>query len=272
MCTRHGPNVRVTLGSGDSATIVRSGDAIDVNGAACGGATVSNTDRITVTGASGNETVVIDLSGGQFAPGATPEANGTSEIEFSVNLLTGSGDKLRVVGGSGADNIVLGTLGVNLNGDDDADVTPLGVEVFRVAAGGGGDTVSGQGGAGTGQPVATGLGIGGGTGADTLLGGAGNDTIQGGAGPDKIRGVGGNDRLSGGGGDDIIRGGSGDDVQRGRLGRDGLIGGPGKDKLYGGDQADHLNSKDGISGNDTDNGGSGADTCKADPGDTRISC
>src|SRR5436190_9717431 len=76
-CTKQGTTVRVTLGAGDAAGIARSGDAIHVNGSACGTATVNNIDRIAVTGSTGNEKVTIDLSGGQFAPGATSEPTGT---------------------------------------------------------------------------------------------------------------------------------------------------------------------------------------------------
>src|SRR5262249_52277246 len=73
------------------ADIVRQGDAIVMNASPCGAATVNNTDTIEVKPANnGVQSVFVDESGGPFAPGKTAEASGVSEIEFTVDLGTGS--------------------------------------------------------------------------------------------------------------------------------------------------------------------------------------
>ena len=96
----------VTLASGDVATLSVNGAVIQANGAACGAATTANTDTINVVGAAGAETVVVDLSGGQFAPGASVEPSGLSEIEIAVNLAGGT-DTLTFQGSAGADAALL---------------------------------------------------------------------------------------------------------------------------------------------------------------------
>ena len=70
----------------DSAALVRSGNAISVNGVNCGAATVNNTDTIWISGGFGHRSLTIDLSGGAFAPGATSESAGDSEIEIFSDL------------------------------------------------------------------------------------------------------------------------------------------------------------------------------------------
>ena len=84
----------VTVGitaANETATIARTpGGQIEVGGAQCGAATVTNTDKISVTGALGAQAVRIDLGNGGLAPGATAEASGTSEIELEIDLMTGN--------------------------------------------------------------------------------------------------------------------------------------------------------------------------------------
>jgi hypothetical protein len=70
---------------------------------------------------------------------------GSSEIEFSIDLGTGTQDRLTLTGGPGSDSIVFGALGANTNGDDDVDLTLTGVELATVNASEGADTVSGAG-------------------------------------------------------------------------------------------------------------------------------
>ena len=80
--------VSATMTAGAQATLVVVGDEIRFGdpAVACGAATTANTDTITVGGVAGSvETLVIDQSGGAFAPGATAET-GTSEIEISTLL------------------------------------------------------------------------------------------------------------------------------------------------------------------------------------------
>ena len=112
---------------GGSAILRRSGDAVTVDGVDCGG-TVTGTDAITVTGTSGDH-LTISLGGGPFAPGATDEGDGSSEIEITV----GGSVSLVIRGSSGPDMILAGSVPsdfpvdavFDLNGDEatpDADV------------------------------------------------------------------------------------------------------------------------------------------------------
>ena len=159
---------------------------------------------------------------------------------------------------------MIGAAGVNLNGDDDADITPSRVENYTASGADGDDVVSAAGGFGTGTAltlpsslqgdqgddvISSGLAndtIGGGTGTDTLrfpattggvtvslavtaaqnTGGAGTDTITG------IRNVEGttfDDTLTGDGSANVISGSDGDDRLTGGLGDDTLSGGNGSD-------------------------------------------
>jgi len=189
-CTYDAPTltVTVTVGSGESATIARSLDLITLDGVSCGAATVQTTDTIVVNGTGGPTEFAIDLSGGPFEPGATPETDGgASEIEFTVDLSGGT-PTLRIAGGPGADHIVLGSGGLNLNAAEangDADVSISGNPAISLMGGGGDDVLSVAGTSGTGPPgpVATVLG---GDGADRLLGGVGGSTFDGGAGSDEV--------------------------------------------------------------------------------------
>ena len=135
-CSFSASTLTVTLASGDSATISRTADGtFSVVGSGYGGdpdcvpgpgaATVTNVARVVIEGDDGPQTVTIDQSNGPFEPGAGVAEAGTSEIEFDVNLgdlLTDDGDSLTILGQPVADTIVVGSEGVNLNGDDDVDV------------------------------------------------------------------------------------------------------------------------------------------------------
>ena len=85
-----------------------SGDSF----APCGNATVSSTDTIFVGGEAGTgQGLMIDLGGGQFAPGFSTigdPSGGPPEIEWSVNLRGGSRyipDFIWVKGSEGPDGI-----------------------------------------------------------------------------------------------------------------------------------------------------------------------
>ena len=203
---------------GDTGTLKRSGSAIRLNGGACGAATVANTDTITVTGASGRQTLTVDLSGGTFAPGKTAEPGGVSEIEVAVDLKSGAdstaGDVVAVTGTAGPDDLRVGTLGVNLNGDDDRDVVPMSVEAYSLTGGAGADLLSGAGGLGTGTalPGSTPVTLSGGPGIDGLVGGSGRDTLDGGTDGDAEDGGLGDDTFRQGAaanGGDVLTGGAG---------------------------------------------------------------
>jgi Ca2+-binding RTX toxin-like protein len=97
----------------------------------------------------------------------------------------------------------------------------------------------------------------GGNGNDYLYGGQGNDQIDGGAGNDHLFGGSGDDTLCGGDGNDYVYGQDGNDVVGGDAGNDHLYGGAGNDELLGGDGNDTL---DGGVGNDRLYGQAGNDT------------
>ena len=113
-------------------------------------ATTTNTDRVAVfaqaKGAS--DGVVLDQANGAFAPGATPEADGNSEIEL---VLSGQSGHLSVFGTPGDD--VMRVSGpfrsppvsfLDFGADEDDDVTFTASDVSLVG-GDGADFLSGQG-------------------------------------------------------------------------------------------------------------------------------
>ncbi|MGH2635297.1 MAG: calcium-binding protein [Actinomycetota bacterium] len=238
-CTSAGGAVTIGVDTGDTAVIVRNGDEIMVNGAPCAPpANVSTTNTITVDSSGSPTEVAIDLSGGLF------EGSGGSEIPFTVDLPSG---RLRIVGSTGDDHVVVGQNGINLNADEttgDADVTITGTPQIIVDGAGGADSISVGGGSGTGQPgpSATLLGQ---LGDDTLHGGAAGSTLDGGDGVDTANysgatqlqladlstgsvthQAGGTDaliaieNLTGSPGDDLILGDEADNVLRGGDGTD----------------------------------------------------
>ncbi len=256
--------VTIAMAANLPATVVRSTDAIVLDGVACGTATVTNTELISVTGPGGGpeEVFTIDLSGGPFAPGLTTESDADAEIEFGVSL--GEASTLRIAGGAVDEAFTAGTEGVNLNaaeGTGDADVTITGAPTLEILGGEGADALSVNGGDGTGEPVAEVL-IDGEAGDDTLAGRIGGSTLTGGDGVDtldystagairanlatgvvqpavgvvdfvhtaeNVIGSGDNDVLVGDGEDNSLLGGQGDDILDGGKGDDELNGGPGRD-------------------------------------------
>ncbi len=214
-CIQNGNAVVVAMpGSLDSVDLHRVGGAIYNGGQPCGGATVYNTDLITVndttSGNDGDDVVGIDLSGGPLAPGITNEGpGGVSEIEMWLFLDHGT-NSVWLTGSDGADNIHAGVFpqgagnarGINLNAGaeqgkvPDVDVAyyeagpvnPLTSEPITFKGGEGNDTFDASGGGGFSgisfQPV-------------TLLGGNGDDHLVGGAGSDTLYADAGNDVLDG---------------------------------------------------------------------------
>jgi hypothetical protein len=251
----------VSTTGGTEVSLRRAGESIRLSkflgpDLACEGEpTVTNTDLIAISGA-GFSGVVIDLKGGPFAPGATPEAGDSSEIEF---ITTGSGDPggITVLQGTGrADHFRFmaagGVTGLNLNpgaGDNDVEIEvpdPNRSNAIFLAAGGGGkDTIDV-----VGRPRLVPFAEGG-AGDDTLDartafgsildGGAGRDRILGSTGFDLIAPGRGTDRVSASGGADLI------EVDRDGS-QDRIDCGGGRDEVDGRDQADRLRSCERVPG------------------------
>ncbi len=252
-----------TVGAAGGAAVSVSKGRIMVSGIACGTATLTNTRRIAIRGGTSGEKVTIKLGGGAFAPGADLEPSGTAEIEFDVDLGAGT-DTLMVSGGAAVDHLVIGAGGIDMDDDDDADVTLAGVEKVTLAGGAGNDHLSGAGDDSTGAAWAAPLTLQGSVGDDDLEGGDGNDKLQGGDGDDEIDGGDGDDVLDGGNDDDALSGDADDDILHGGAGSDLLQGDGGDDDLDGGDGDD---VEEGGEGNDDFACGAGTDTTDRDAGD-----
>jgi hypothetical protein len=205
--------------------------------------TVLNTDTIEIKLRTDEDSVDVLLAGGSFAPGATPEPEGASEIEIDIEFQSKFPIGLATVHGTRhGDELHWGPPGLgrqpglNLNprdaGDTDVDVTSHGVfePLLTVEAGRGNDTVVPAPG-----PALSNLHVfsHGGRGDDRLAGfpnggailegGEGNDVLTGGRGADNLLGSTGRDRLDGGGGADLIDAGPGRDLIFGGSGRDRII-------------------------------------------------
>src|SRR5688572_23129359 len=226
------PTVTVDVGSGETATIGRTGDDITLNGVACGGATVANTDTIAVTTTGVATEIAIDLTGGPLAPGLTPEADG-SEIEITVNVSTGT-PTLRILGSTAVDRLVAGASGINLNADEttaDVDVTITGAPGLVIDGGDGDDILSLAGGAGTGTGREGSLL--GQAGNDLLLAGVAGSTFDGGLGTDEVDYTGATQLESANlaTGTVMHQGGGADTL----AGIENITGSPGDDRIVGND-------------------------------------
>jgi len=222
----------------------------------CGAATTSNTDTMNIAGGAGSiERLVLDQRTGLFAPGATPEGGGISEIEFATTLGDAD-DTVLVYLTDDDDRVAPGQNGLGLNADGDADVTfSPGAFPLEIRALGGADYVNGRGEFGAGLAFLGPLTIDGGPGSEELLRGSfADDRLSGGDGDDEIEGNDGADVIDGGAGDDILRAGSGDDD---------VTGGPGSDTFIGVDGDDIFRAADGEADGQM-NGGPGADTAYYD--------
>jgi hypothetical protein len=195
--------------------------------------TPENTDHVSVLQSPNADfgSVTIDESAGPFEPGATPEGDGSSEIEFGINM-PGRGASLGIRGSDGPDTIQSGTMpsgaaGVNLNAgaepsSPDVDVEAPGIRYFVVEAEGGDDSVTGMGGPGFVGPMRN-FFIG--------AGGAGNDFLQSGPRPTELVGDEGRDTLIGSPQRDFLEGGTG---------KDKMFAGHGSDRLFAADRKKDL--------------------------------
>jgi hypothetical protein len=220
----------------------------------CGSATVANTDTVRLS-----ETVVgttrfqLRQQFARFGPGRTREATGISEIEVYLGTVT----DIWLLGRPVRDAVTIGTRGLNLNGDDDADLIGSQLTEITVFLEEGNDSLTAEGGRGAGSPwvpPADGyLAAYGGDGADLLRGSSGNDTLEGDWDDDRVYGLGGADDLRGSTGHDFVSGGSGADYIDPGYGNDTVFAGPGNDVIAAADYTV-----------DTIDGGNGTDKAVAD--------
>ncbi len=218
--------------SSSSATEIHFGDPA----AACGGATTTNTDLISVSGNGGTaETLILDHRGGLFAPGASAEFN-IPEIEIDT-VLGDFADTVVVYGTENADRIAPGQLGMSLNNDGDVDVT-FSPGIFHIEGHmlGGDDYFNGRGQGGAGLHFLGPIKLWGDEGNDVLLRGSSDpDEIYGGPGNDDIQGQEQNDFIDGGPGNDSLALGDGNDDGTGGPGIDTFAGSSGDDIMRGQD-------------------------------------
>jgi Ca2+-binding RTX toxin-like protein len=237
-------DVLFPTGANQYRTLAREagGDHIQYNGANCGNAKVTNTNLITVTTFDGAQNLTIDLGDGSFAPGATAEGTGASEIEFQVDLGNGT-DTINILGSSGNDHLGLhGATKGNLNGDADTDITLANVEQRYLYGGNGNDVLSGS---GPGPWV-------------QIYGQGGDDDLTGSAASESLYGASGDDTLAAGAGDDSLEGGQGNDVMDGGDDDDYFYGGTGNDRMQGGRSDDYFYAESGADGADRFLGGPGS--------------
>jgi Ca2+-binding RTX toxin-like protein len=272
-CVRSSAVLSITLNfpaAGETYVLSRNGTALTFNresdpASACDDATVTNVDTIHLHGSFGQQfnpfvearpSIAVDLSHGVLGPGLTAEGVGTSEIEVVNDIQDTQTDghlaSFQVWGTSGSDVLRRGADGINLNDDDDADVTGVSAPtVLRVelVGGAGDDTLTSAGSTSSGDDPTN-------SDATTLVPGAGTDTVSGSA--VSLRDLV-SFRDAVGAVTATVNGSAVVDAATDTmpLGIDGLEGGPLGDTLVG-DGNDNLLR--GGGGNDTLTGGAGTDT------------
>jgi Ca2+-binding RTX toxin-like protein len=191
------------------ALLSLSGDRLNilVNGKLCfpagsttpsAAATRAGVKKITITGTTKDDTVILDFMNGPFAMGGTVATQG-----IFVALGTGV-NRLKIRGTADVDSYTVGASGIHLgaivsnpattaSSVKDITITASGTNYPEVtlSAGGGNDVLSGAGAEGaltttgkgaTGTPYPGVVMLYGGAGDDSLKGGLGNDTLNGGDG------------------------------------------------------------------------------------------
>lgn len=236
----------VSIGaSGDVVTLVEDNGAIELGvpgspSPECTGEnpTTTNTNAITVHNAPGlTDNVVAILDANEYAPGLTGEP-GDDEIEVVVNLNDGARTALVVAVSAPPGRVVWGTNGINPNATEsedqpDRDIDHNGTVALLIGNGSAGpDSLSAQGGRGTGGPLTRGITLFGSDGNDALIGGDRADELQGNDGADVVAGFGGDDLVDGGEGPNgTISGGDGNDIVSPGSVTDPVDGGAGRDLL-----------------------------------------
>lgn len=177
--------------------------------------TTSNVDRLNLV-AGPKASLNGNMDAAVLHPGATPEADGTSELE-AVVVYGNRENELTVRGSAGPDQFQVGrdaagVFGVNVNpGEPSAD---LDVEVMSGSLaidGAGGPDMLAVGGVGLTTPRSP-ITFFGSAGRDTLIGGPDSDFLHGGRGRDRLVGLGGDDYLDGSDGSDRASAGTGRDA------------------------------------------------------------
>jgi Ca2+-binding RTX toxin-like protein len=229
---RFGDQIAVLTGSsldeyGDYGDYGYGGDTQILIPCSGGTPTVTSIDKVSVVQSPTAEfaTVTVDQIAGSFSPGATPEADGTSEIEFGFKL-PGRASIVLIGGTDASETFQTGTLpsgapGVNINAgaeqpsSADPDVEAPGAREIVVFAQGGNDAVSSAGGPGFVGPLRSGF--------ESADGGAGNDVLQAGPNGSGLDGEEGRDTLIGSPREDFFYGGPGKDKIAGGRGNDRII-------------------------------------------------
>lgn len=289
-CTFNATTGLMTVVLAADETVVLSKRAADSailqNGFACTTPVTSTTlKKITITGAAGDETVVLDFTNGLFATGTSSAASSG----IAIDLAAGT-DTLLVKGTSSADTITYGATGILLNTDTNKDIVATNVETHKVSLGAGNDVFSASGNATVGAAFGSAVSVYGGSGNDTFSQGATttvSETLFGGPGTDTVdyslrtaaltvsisATTDADDGLAGEADDiqsdvEVVTGGSANDTMTAATGVAATFnGGAGNDTLVGDSGADVLS---GGAGDDVLRGGAGADTLNGDAGDDRF--
>ena len=188
----------VEIGQDSSTGTIQFAENFGAFGECAPVAPISTTTAININGSTGDEFVGIemwDLDNDNLVSWGT--------VNWTINLGSDVADNdFLYIDGFNVDDgdmdVVYGASGIDLNGDDDLDVTTAGIEDNEADGGDGDDTISGAGSTATGAAFPTAI-----TDLDGFLG---DDTLTGGASQDSIFGGDGDDTVAGGLGDDSLNG------------------------------------------------------------------
>lgn len=283
----------LSLGGGvTDITLIADSGELKVNGWPCVSGTgvvltTATVAKISITGTSAAEKVIVDLSAGTFGNVLSPTKGGI------VLDLAGGSDELTVFGTTGGDKLAAGSSAsgdvyLELTGDTKADLRATATETFTVAMNDGNDTFQAMGGAISAAhldaavtsllPLSVAIEVFAGDGNDTIQGGSADDDLHGGNGNDTFKTAStddGSDVYDGGGGTDLVDYSSRTAALDVSIAEDGVadaddgLAGENDEVLYsvenvtGGSAADVLT---GSSAGNTLTGGAGNDVFAGGPG------